>query len=118
MSGANQAVSGGIGGFLAFFLLACALWLLMRNMNKRLRNVKYDEELEQQRHAVEADQETVTRPRRLGADVPREADPPGVDRPGGPHGGGARIDPDDPVMRRVAGPDPGGDALRRASARH
>ena len=40
MGGANQAVSGGIGGFLAFFLLACALWLLMRNMNKRLRNIK------------------------------------------------------------------------------
>ena len=64
MSGANQAVSGGIGGFLAFFLLACALWLLMRNMNKRLRIIKYDEELEQQRHLVEADQETVTRPPR------------------------------------------------------
>lgn len=68
MSGANQAVSGGIGGFLAFFLLACALWLLMRNMNKRLRNIKYDEELEQQRHLVEADQETVTRPPRRAGD--------------------------------------------------
>ena len=62
MNGANQAVSGGIGGFLAFFLLACALWLLMRNMNKRLQNVKYDEELEQQRQAAEADEHTVTRP--------------------------------------------------------
>lgn len=62
MNGANQAVSGGIGGFLAFFLLACALWLLMRNMNKRLQNVKYDEELEQQRQASESEKEIVTRP--------------------------------------------------------
>ncbi|MBW3085644.1 hypothetical protein KEM60_01848 [Austwickia sp. TVS 96-490-7B] len=49
MNGANQSVSGGIGGFLAFFLLACALWLLMRNMNKRLQNISYDEELRSQR---------------------------------------------------------------------
>ncbi|WP_116114594.1 hypothetical protein [Austwickia chelonae] len=53
MNGANQAVSGGIGGFLAFFLLACALWLLMMNMNKRLQNVKYDEELRHQREAAQ-----------------------------------------------------------------
>ena len=62
MNGANQAVSGGIGGFLAFFLLACALWLLMRNMNKRLQNVRYDEELEQQRQQAEAEPDTLTRP--------------------------------------------------------
>ena len=41
MNGANQAVSGGIGGFLAFFVLALALWLLVRNMNGRLRNMRY-----------------------------------------------------------------------------
>lgn len=120
MSGANQAVSGGIGGFLAFFLLACALWLLMRNMNKRLRNVKYDEELEQQRHAVEADQETVTRPPRLGGGAARDAVPPGTgtNRAERPQGAAPGVDPDDPVMRRMGRPESGGDALRRASARH
>lgn len=46
MSGANQTVSGGIGGFLAFFLLALALWFLVRNMNTRLRNLSYREEAE------------------------------------------------------------------------
>lgn len=66
MNSANQAVSGGIGGFLAFFLLACALWLLMRNMNSRLRNVKYREELDLERQAVEADQDVVSRPPRRG----------------------------------------------------
>lgn len=59
MGGVNQTVSGGIGGFLAFFLLACALWLLMRNMNTRLQNIKYDEELEQQRLAKEAVQDKI-----------------------------------------------------------
>lgn len=42
----NQAVSGGIGGFLAFFVLALALWLLARNMNVRLRNMRYRDELD------------------------------------------------------------------------
>jgi hypothetical protein len=46
MSGANQTVSGGIGGFIAFFLLALALWFLVRNMNTRLRNLSYREEAE------------------------------------------------------------------------
>lgn len=113
MNGANQAVSGGIGGFLAFFLLACALWLLMRNMNKRLRNIKYDEELEQQRHVVEATQETVTRPRRR-----RPAQPPKPPLAGGapsPERTAASAGPDD-ATGGPADPDPG--PLRRASAGH
>ncbi len=46
MNVANQAVSGGLGGFLAFFVLALALWLLVRNMNGRIRNMNYREEHE------------------------------------------------------------------------
>ncbi len=45
--GIDQSVSPGMGGFLAFFLLACALWLLMRNMLKHMRNLNYREELEE-----------------------------------------------------------------------
>ncbi len=56
MNSGSQAASGGIGGFLAFFILACALWLLMRNMNSRLRSVKYREELEQEQEANESGQ--------------------------------------------------------------
>lgn len=62
MGGIDQSVSPGIGGFLAFFLLAIALWLLMRNMNSRLRNVRYLEEAEDERRETEAQQEVVTRP--------------------------------------------------------
>ncbi|MDO5711475.1 MAG: hypothetical protein Q4P32_07030, partial [Micrococcales bacterium] len=45
MGNIDQSVSPGIGGFLAFFLLACALWLLMRNMLKHMRTLTYREEL-------------------------------------------------------------------------
>ena len=37
-------VTAGLGGFLAFFLLAVALYFLMRNMNARLRRMAYREE--------------------------------------------------------------------------
>jgi hypothetical protein len=50
----STSVSPGIGGFLAFFLLAIALWLLMRNMNKRVRRMAYREEQEAARRAAEA----------------------------------------------------------------
>lgn len=39
-------VTAGLGGFLAFFLLAVALYFLMRNMNARLRRMAYREEQE------------------------------------------------------------------------
>jgi hypothetical protein len=39
-------VTAGLGGFLAFFLLAVALYFLMRNMNVRLRRLAYREERE------------------------------------------------------------------------
>ena len=39
-------VTAGLGGFLAFFLLAVALYFLMRNMNARLRRMSYRQERE------------------------------------------------------------------------
>ena len=46
MSPESVDVTAGLGGFLAFFLLAVALYFLMRNMNTRLRNLAYREERE------------------------------------------------------------------------
>jgi hypothetical protein len=46
MSPESVDVTAGLGGFLAFFLLALALYLLMRNMNARLRRMSYREEQE------------------------------------------------------------------------
>ena len=36
-------VGPGIGAFIAFFALALVLWLLMRNMNGRMRRMAYTE---------------------------------------------------------------------------
>ncbi|GAB3880730.1 hypothetical protein [Terrabacter terrigena] len=40
-SGGNLPVGPGIWGFIAFFVLAVSLWLLVRNMNSRLRRMAY-----------------------------------------------------------------------------
>lgn len=47
----NLPVGPGIFGFIAVFLLAVALWFLMRNMNARMRRMAYRERdrLEQER---------------------------------------------------------------------
>jgi hypothetical protein len=39
----NLPVGPGIWGFIAFFVLAIALWLLVRNMNSRLRRMAYSD---------------------------------------------------------------------------
>ncbi len=38
MDSVNQAISAGLGGFFALFLLALALWFLMRSMLGHLRS--------------------------------------------------------------------------------
>lgn len=40
----TTSVGPGLGAFLAFFALAIALWLLMRNMNARMRRMAYREQ--------------------------------------------------------------------------
>jgi predicted Holliday junction resolvase-like endonuclease len=55
-----NVVSPGILGFLAFFLLAVALYLLLRNMNGHLRRMSYRAaELEKQEQLAKAQQEQV-----------------------------------------------------------
>jgi hypothetical protein len=46
MSQQSVDVTAGLGGFTAFFLLALALYFLMRNMTARLRRMAYREEQE------------------------------------------------------------------------
>jgi len=71
MSPETVGVTAGLGGFLAFFLLALALYLLMRNMNARLRRMAYREEQE----ALDSDT-------RSGDDPPDSARPEGGPQPG------------------------------------
>jgi len=40
----SVAVTAGLGGFVSFFLLAVALYFLMRNMTARMRRMAYREE--------------------------------------------------------------------------
>ena len=95
MNTENVSVTAGIGGFLAFFVLALALWLLMRNMFARLRRMRYREEarIEAERRAAGLDAE---------GEAPGEAgdeadDPdPGAARPPGATG---------PADGRPRGPD-------------
>jgi hypothetical protein len=51
-----NSVSPGILGFIAFFVLAVALYLLVRNMNAHLRRVRYRQEAEEAEEA-QAEQE-------------------------------------------------------------
>jgi hypothetical protein len=40
----STSIGPGLGAFIAFFLLAVVLWLLMRNMNGRMRRMAYREQ--------------------------------------------------------------------------
>ncbi|WP_068262319.1 hypothetical protein [Janibacter limosus] len=76
MNTPNSEVSPGILAFAAFFLLAIALWLLMRNMFTRLRRMNLAERVEQERRAEEerARQEMAERAREIDlADPDRSA---------------------------------------------
>lgn len=113
MGGANQSISAGLGGFLALFVLALVLWLLMRNMSSRLRNVRFDEEAEDERRAAEAGADLTVRPSRRQIFIPVDPDLRPTFAPDGPasaYGEGARrpLDPADP-LDPAPHPGPGGE---------
>ncbi len=66
-----NSVSPGILGFLAFFLLAVALYFLVRNMNGHLRRVRYRQEALDKEEALQKEKDGAITP---AAD--RAADPP------------------------------------------
>ena len=97
MNTPSTAVSPGIWGFIAFFALAIALWLLMRNMNARMRRMSYRAQERQQEAEAEVagrlagedgGRFAVGRPPGAGAAAGQEPGPPGA--PGGPGAPGAR----------------------------
>jgi hypothetical protein len=75
----SSSIGPGLGAFIAFFVLAVVLWLLMRNMNGRMRRMAYKEQQrvadmeaeEAQREAAKG--EKPTRPGSEG-EPPQEAD--------------------------------------------
>ena len=46
----STSIGPGLGAFIAFFVLALVLWLLMRNMNGRMRRMAYKEQQRVGRH--------------------------------------------------------------------
>jgi hypothetical protein len=85
----STLVSPGIWGFLAFFVLAVALYLLMRNMNARMRRMSYRaEELQREAEAEAAGRQGAERgltdPQGDGS--PESGDDPGPEgQTGHPH---------------------------------
>ncbi|WP_374968337.1 hypothetical protein [Terrabacter sp. BE26] len=96
----NLPVGPGIWGFLAFFVLAVALWFLVRNMNSRLRRMAYrDRDEANQVHTDDADGTRVTGAEGTGDTGPSshtgEADGPSAGQSGdqgsGPADGGGQV---------------------------
>ena len=70
---APESVSPGLWGFLVVFVLAIVVWLLMRNMTRRLRRLRFREQERLRREGGEG-----------GAREPGNGDPssgPGGDHP-------------------------------------
>ena len=76
-------VTAGLGGFLAFFILAVALFFLMRNMNARMRRMAYREELEA-KAAQDAEPEPGEPETGESPQGPESPDSPAVDDDSGP----------------------------------
>ncbi|WP_020144889.1 hypothetical protein [Terracoccus sp. 273MFTsu3.1] len=53
--GGNLPIGPGIWGFIAFFVLAVALWFLVRNMNNRLRRMAYRDRDRAEQFVADAD---------------------------------------------------------------
>ena len=74
MNGApSSLVSPGLWGFVAFFVLAIALYLLMRNMNARMRRMSY--RAEELRREAEARTDSPSAARAPEADGPTAGTP-------------------------------------------
>ncbi|GAA2163689.1 hypothetical protein FHX52_2102 [Humibacillus xanthopallidus] len=72
--GGNLPVGPGIWGFIAFFVLAIALWLLVRNMNSRLRRMAYTDRERAQAAEAAARQGEPEGTATMAADVPESSE--------------------------------------------
>lgn len=85
MNTPSSEVSPGLWAFVAFFVLAIALWLLMRNMFVRLRRMN----LAEQEHKREEERAREERAREEMAERARELDVPRASGAGEPRSDGA-----------------------------
>lgn len=88
MNDGNYSIGPGFWGFVAFFVMAIALWLLVRNMSGRLRRMAYQErqrdgvmtDLKQPRPGDEVDRPAPSEPLDLSTPDQR-GDSPKADGP-------------------------------------
>ena len=84
----DGAITGGPGipAFIAFFFLVIALWLLMRNMNGRLRRMGYQHKIDDDSQATSGDASPPRRKRRPADGMISDSGATGPDRdkPGDP----------------------------------
>jgi hypothetical protein len=95
--GGNLPIGPGIWGFIAFFVLAVALWFLVRNMNNRLRRMAYRDRDRAEEFAANAE---VDGSRRGGAGAATPATPATPAEPATPP------EPVEPGSPAEAGDDP------------
>ena len=88
----STSIGPGLGAFIAFFVLAIALWLLMRNMNGRMRRMAYKE---QQRVAELEAKDAEREAARQSKKTPK--DPPPADSQVDPQADSQDADRDDPA---------------------
>jgi len=69
----STSVGPGLGAFIAFFVLALVLWLLMRNMNGRMRRMAYKE----QQRVADLEAKEAQRDAAKGGEKPKRADSDG-----------------------------------------
>ena len=69
----SSSIGPGLGAFIAFFVLAVVLWLLMRNMNGRMRRMAYKE----QQRVADMEAEEARREAATGGDKPTRSDSEG-----------------------------------------
>ncbi|MGB8382941.1 MAG: hypothetical protein WCG47_17120 [Dermatophilaceae bacterium] len=84
--GEPSTIGPGLGAFIAFFFLAVALWLLMRNMTARMRRMAYRERdriaaLEAQQAAASASPDDRQAPDRAPSTDGEGGSTNGSDRP-------------------------------------
>jgi len=108
--GGNLPIGPGIWGFIAFFVLAVALWFLVRNMNSRLRRMAYRDRDRAEEFAADADVVGTKGDRATSAGPDPDADPAADERGDHPRAGDDPHPGDDP--HAGDDPNPTGEAPR------
>ena len=77
----SNDIGPGLWAFIAFFALAVALWLLMRNMNTRVRNISYRARADEEAAAAARAAREQGQAAGTSSDAPEAQSTQGAERP-------------------------------------